>query len=285
MQRGLSASEAAAYRERGYHFPIDIMPEQEADGLHRRLIESGRLAGGRLEGRMNQKPHLLFPWIADLVRDARILDAVESVLGPNLLCWSSQFFMKQPGDGAFVSWHQDATYWGLNSPDVLTAWIALTPSTREAGCMRVIPGTQRTQLAHADTFAEQNMLSRGQEIAVDVEESQAVDIELRPGQMSLHHVLIVHGSDPNRAALPRVGLAVRYAPTQIRQIGGETASATLVRGRDTSGYFELEAAPEADLHPAAVERHRRIVDRQLGILYSGAAKAGKLGATAASRNA
>jgi len=281
VNRGLSKSEAAAYGERGYHFPIDVMSEAEAAGLHERLIESGRLVGGRLEGRMNQKPHLLFPWIADLVRDARVLDAVESVLGPNLLCWSSQFFMKQPGDGAFVSWHQDATYWGLNSPDVLTAWIALTPSTREAGCMRVIPGSQHRQLAHADTFDEQNMLSRGQEVAVAVDEAQAVDIELRPGQMSLHHVLIVHGSDPNRAALPRIGLAVRYAPTHIRQVDGERSGATLVRGRDAEGYFDLEPPPEADLHPAALERHRRILDRQLGVLYSGAAKPGKLGPGAA----
>jgi ectoine hydroxylase-related dioxygenase (phytanoyl-CoA dioxygenase family) len=227
---------------------------------------------------MNQKPHLLFPWLNELVRHPKILDAVESVLGPNILCWSAQFFMKQPGDRTFVSWHQDATYWGLSRPDVVTAWVALTPSVPLSGCMRVIPGTHRTQLKHADTFNDNNLLSRGQEIAIDVDEKQAVDVVLQPGEMSLHHVLIAHGSEPNNASHPRIGFAIRYLPTDVRQIAGEADSATLVRGVDTHHYFEPEPPPEDDLHPAALARHKSIMDRQLRILYAGAAQPGKLGA-------
>jgi ectoine hydroxylase-related dioxygenase (phytanoyl-CoA dioxygenase family) len=139
----------------------------------------------------------LLAWVNDIIRDPRVLDPVESLLGPDILCWASGFFAKQPGDGTFISWHQDATYWGLSSPDVVTAWIALTPSTPESGCMRVVPGTHRAQIAHRDTFAKKNLLSRGQEIAAAVDEREAVDVVLAPGQMSLHHVLIVHGSNPS----------------------------------------------------------------------------------------
>ncbi len=121
--------------------------------------------------------------------------------------------------------------------------------------MRVVPGTHLSQLQHVDKFAESNLLSRGQEIAVTVDEKKAVDVILQPGQMSLHHVLIVHGSEPNNAAWPRVGFAVRYVPTYVRQVNGEKDSATLVRGTDTYNYFEHETPPEADLHPAAVARH------------------------------
>ena len=114
------------------------------------LLEADeRAAGGRLAGRINQKPHLLHPWMDRLVRHPAILDAVEDVLGPNLFCWGSQFFIKDARDQAYVSWHQDGTYWGLSSPDVVTAWVALTPSLPENGCMRVVPGTHLRQVPHA----------------------------------------------------------------------------------------------------------------------------------------
>lgn len=272
---------SAAYADRGYQFPIRVMTEADAAQLLGELRRTEALVGGKLAGRLNQKPHLLFPWLDQLIRQPAILDAVEGVIGPDILCWGSQFFMKDAGDPAFVSWHQDGTYWGLSSQDVVTAWLALTPSTPESGCMRVVPGTHREQVPHTDTFAETNMLSRGQEIAVQVNEADAIDIVLRPGEISLHHVLIFHGSPPNRAAWPRVGFAIRYMPTHVRQLSGEKDSATLVRGTDRFGNFELETAPEADLHPDAVARHAAVLDRQLAIVYRGAAQKGKLGPQAA----
>lgn len=272
---------SAAYADRGYQFPIRVMTEGDAAQLLGELRRTEALVGGKLAGRLNQKPHLLFPWLDQLIRQPAILDAVEGVIGPDILCWGSQFFMKDAGDPAFVSWHQDGTYWGLSSQDVVTAWLALTPSTPESGCMRVVPGTHREQVPHTDTFAETNMLSRGQEIAVQVNEADAIDIVLRPGEISLHHVLIFHGSPPNRAAWPRVGFAIRYMPTHVRQLSGEKDSATLVRGTDRFGNFELETAPEADLHPDAVARHAAVLDRQLAIVYRGAARKGKLGPQAA----
>ena len=210
------------------------------------------------------------------MRDARIVDAVESLLGPNLWCWGAQFFAKPAGDAAYVSWHQDATYWGLSSPDVATAWVALTPSTRESGCMQVVPGTHRAQVPHEDRFDDANLLSRGQEVAVKVDPASVVDVVLQPGEMSLHHVLLFHGSEPNRSAEPRIGFAIRYVPTHVRQLSPLRDSALLVRGRDDFGHFEPERSPEADLHPDAVARHGASIDRQLRILYAGAQARGKL---------
>lgn len=279
MHGALTPAEVAAYHDRGYHAPLDAFPPGEAARLMERLRATEARLGAPLAGRMNQKPHLILPWAHEVVTHPAVLDAVASVLGPDILCWGSQFFIKGAGDAAFVSWHQDGTYWGLSSPDVTTAWIAFTPSTPESGCMRVVPGSHRTQVPHTDTFARDNLLSRGQEVAVAVEERDAVDLVLQPGQFSLHHVLIVHGSAPNRAAWPRIGFAIRYVAAHVRQAAGERDSALLVRGQDRFGHFEPEQPPEGELHPDALARHAAILDRQLAILYRGAADAGKLGAT------
>jgi non-haem Fe2+, alpha-ketoglutarate-dependent halogenase len=275
MSKRLAADDVERYRRDGIFFPVDVLGPVQASELLRRFEGNELEHGGRLAGRNNQKPHLLYPWMDQLVRHPAILDAVEDVLGPNLFCWGSQFFTKNARDPSFVSWHQDGTYWGLSSPDVVTAWVALTPSVPENGCMRVIPGTHRRQVPHADTFAETNLLSRGQEIAVEVDLAQAVDVSLQPGQMSLHHVLIFHGSEPNASDMRRVGFAIRYVPTYVTQSSGIRESALLVRGVDEFGNFDHEASPESDLHPDAVARHKVVIDRQMQILYAGAKQKGK----------
>ena len=136
--------------------------------------------------------------------------------------------------------------------------------------MRVVPGTHRAQIAHRDTFADRNLLSRGQEIAVEVDERQAVDVVLAPGQMSLHHVLIVHGSNPNGAARPRIGLAIRYIPTRLRQLSPMKDTATLVRGEDRYGHFEPEPRPAFDFAPDAVRFHAAVSDRLAALTHAGA---------------
>ena len=268
----LSAEQVAEYRERGILFPLAALSPAEAA----ELAALHRAHADFIRGRNNQKPHLLFTWLDALVRDARILDAVQSVLGPNLLCWGSQFFAKPAGDAAYVSWHQDATYWGLSSPDVMTAWVALTPSTIESGCMQVVPGTQHRQVPHEDRFDDANLLSRGQEVSVKVDPASTVAVQLQPGQMSLHHVLLFHGSEPNRSARPRIGFAIRYVPTHVRQLSPIRDSALLVRGRDEYHHFDAEQPPRADLDEAAVACHASAIDRQLRILYAGAQERGKL---------
>ncbi|MGO9518217.1 MAG: phytanoyl-CoA dioxygenase family protein [Candidatus Korobacteraceae bacterium] len=191
----------------------------------------------QITGRLNETPYRLFPWAEALVRHPRILDAVESIIGPDIVCWAGQFFIKEAGAGCFASWHQDATYWGPSSQNVVTAWVALTPSVQENGCLRVLPGTHRIALPHTDTFAALNLLSRGQEVAVEVNEDDAVCVSLQPGQISLHHALIVHGSEPNRTSYPRIGFAIRYASAKVPLMNGEQDNALLVRGVDC-GYSE-----------------------------------------------
>jgi non-heme Fe2+,alpha-ketoglutarate-dependent halogenase len=251
----LSEAQIAQYRRDGFLCPIAALTPAEA------------AAGGKLPRAQRHKPHLLYTWAQELIRHPRILDAVEDVIGPDILCWESVFFIKEAGTPDFISWHQDITYWGLEQEgDVVTAWLALSPSTPESGCMRVVPGTQtRDVVTHADTFAEDNMLSRGQEIAVEVDEASAVDLVLQPGQMSLHHVKLFHGSHANRAVDRRIGFAIRYLPPHVHQELGVDA-ATLVRGQDRFAHFEPEPAPRSDLDPDAVAYHAAGRDPRMAIL-------------------
>lgn len=270
MARSLTQQQAEDYRQQGYLFPLPVLDDREAGEMRTRFDDLRGRFGGTLPRSINTRPHLVLKWLDDLIRDPRVLDPVESILGPDILCWASGFFAKAPGDGSFVSWHQDATYWGLSSNDVVTAWIALTPSTRETGCLRVIPASQTSQLSHRDTFQERNLLSRGQEIAADVDERQAVDIVLSPGQMSLHHVLIVHGSQPNNGSDWRIGFTARYIPTRLRQLSPIRDTAMLVRGTDRFGHFDHEPRPAFDFAPEAVRYHDDVQTRLNAITADGA---------------
>jgi ectoine hydroxylase-related dioxygenase (phytanoyl-CoA dioxygenase family) len=262
MPKLLSPSAIARYRRDGFFFPIPVLTRAEAAECRRRLeaVEQTHAA------ELRHKPHLLFTWLADLVRHPTILDAVEDVLGPNLLVWHASFFVKNGGDAKFVAWHQDATYWGLSQPDVVTAWLAFTDATLENGAMRMLPGSHGAQLAHHDTLAPDNMLSRGQEITVEVDERRAVDVLLRAGEMSLHHVRMVHGSPPNRSGDRRIGFAIRYIPTHVKQLAGED-SALLVRGVDRYQHFLHESPPASDLSPDALAQHAEVKARSTKILY------------------
>jgi ectoine hydroxylase-related dioxygenase (phytanoyl-CoA dioxygenase family) len=265
----LSASAIDQYRRDGYYFPIRVMSGEEAGECRARLEGAERDLGGPLRGTYRIKPHLLFTWLAELVRRPALLDAVEDVIGPDILCWNTSFFTKEASSAGYVSWHQDATYWGLSEPDVVTAWVAFTESTPRNGNMQVIPGSHRMLVSHVDTFHPNNLLTRGQEVAVQVDEREAADIILAPGEMSLHHVLIVHGSRPNSSDDRRIGFAIRYIPTRVRQTAGPRDSATLVRGEDRYGHFDLEPRPDTDLDPSMLALHAEISDRQVKILYRG----------------
>ena len=269
MPKSLTQAQVDQFWRDGCVFPIRVMSEAAAAELRGRLEEFERKAGGPLKGDLRHKSHLLFSWLGDLVRDDRIVDAIEDLYGPDLLCWTTNFFIKDARNPAFVSWHQDSTYWGLDKPDVVTAWIALTTSGKANGAMGFIPGTHaREQIPHRDTFAQNNLLTRGQEIAVDVDESAAVTVELRPGEMSLHHVRLVHGSPPNPSDDRRIGFAIRYIPTSVAQVAGED-SATLVRGVDRHHHFEHEPRPVRDMDPPLVALHKEIAERNARILYRG----------------
>jgi non-heme Fe2+,alpha-ketoglutarate-dependent halogenase len=252
----LTPAQLARYHDEGFLAPLPALgPELARETLAK--VEAYEAQHGEFPSK-GLKAHLYLPWMERVVRHPAILDAVESIVGPDILCWSSRFFIKDPGDGGFVSWHQDVTYWGLDvSENILTAWIALSPATRENGVMKVISGTHRKVVPHREGAAS-TMLLRGQEVAVEVDEALAVYMELAAGEMSLHHGLMFHGSEDNRAHERRVGFAVRYMPTRVKPLDGlPRDSVMLVRGTDGYGHFDLEPSAERELDPAAVEFHRK----------------------------
>jgi non-haem Fe2+, alpha-ketoglutarate-dependent halogenase len=254
----LTQEQRAAFRRDGALFPLPALTPEEVAEMKLRLEVLGRARAGRLPPALNLKPHLLVPWLWRLVHDPRILDPVESLLGTDLLCWGSSFFDKAPSRPEHVHWHQDATYWGLTRPDAVTAWVAFTPSAIANGCMRVVPGTHDLQLPHVDSFDADNMLPGREMLADQVDEARAVDVELVPGEMSLHHLLAVHGSRPNASGERRTGFAIRYIAGDLKQTSGSRGSATLVRGCDR-GTFDLEREPEGEMHPAALKRHASVL--------------------------
>jgi len=264
---GLTEAQVSQYWEKGFLFPFDALSPAEVAGYRGRIEAFEAEYGSRAGLILRQKSHVVLTFVAELVRLAPVLDKVQSLLGPDILCWSTSFFIKNPGDQKFVSWHQDAQYWGLEGDKMATAWIALTHSRPENGCMRVVPGSHKKVLEHRDVPNETNMLTRGQEIAARVDEADAVDVVLGPGQFSLHHELIVHGSNDNKGRDRRIGLAVRYIAPSARQVVEARDTATLVRGTDRFGHFEHEPRPKADMDPAAVQYLEDMLARRSGGIY------------------
>ena len=257
------------YQRDGYVFPLRATPREQALAYLAQLEAYEATVGGPIQSNLRHKVHLLFTWANELVRHPTILDAVEPVIGPNILCWTTSFFIKEAHDPGFVSWHQDSTYWGLEPPDVITAWFAFSDAPVQSGAMKFLQGSHTMgQIAHTDTFHEDNLLTRGQEVQVDVDDADGVDIPLEAGEFSLHHVRLVHGSKPNTTANRRIGLAIRYIPTTVHQHKVQD-SAMLVRGRDDERHFLAEGDPETDMDAAAVAAHKAAVERQIGALYQG----------------
>ncbi len=269
MPKFLSEAQIQQFKDLGYVSNLRVMDGKQTQAIRDLLEDFEKRQGYALHGSQRHKTHLLFPWLNDLVRETKIVDAIENLYGHNILCWTSNFFIKEAHDPGFVSWHQDSTYWGLSSPDVVTAWIALSPSNKSNGAMAVIPGTHTMeQIPHRDTYSKNNLLTRGQEVAVEVDEDRGVTLELEPGEMSLHHVRIIHGSPPNNSDSRRIGFAIRYIPTYVKQIEGDD-SATLVRGEDSFKTFAHEPRPSKEMEPAFVKLHQEITDKSAKILYKG----------------
>jgi ectoine hydroxylase-related dioxygenase (phytanoyl-CoA dioxygenase family) len=272
MPKLLSEAAIAKFKRDGYFFPVRVFDAATALHYRQALERHERASGAPLQGNLRHKTHLLFTWADELVHNETILDAVEDVIGPDILCWTTNFFIKEASNPGFVSWHQDSTYWGLDPDDVVTAWVAFTDVTLENGCMQVIPGTHKVaQLQHSDTFHKDNLLSRGQEIAVEVDKSKAVPLLLKAGEISLHHIKLVHGSEPNHSSDRRIGLAIRYIPTYVKQTKVRD-SAMLVRGVDKFHNFDYESRPLHDLDAAALATHADAVARQVKALYQGTDK-------------
>ena len=277
MPTGLSPAQVEQYHRDGFIFPVDCLTPGDVRHYRTCLEDFEREQGGtlgRLPHLVRSKSHLLFTWMDELVRHPKVLDSVESIIGPNILIYHLTSWLKEPNDSSFVSWHQDGTYFGLEPPEQITAWIALTDTTPEMGCVKVVPGSHLLgQKPHKDTFSPGNLLSRGQTIDHKVDYTRAVMMPLRAGQVSLHHTYIVHSSEANRTDQRRIGIGVSYIPTHCRLVNDVRVTAALVRGHDEYGHFDPEPPPTGDfdltsraVHAAAVERffasNRRLAVRR-----------------------
>jgi non-haem Fe2+, alpha-ketoglutarate-dependent halogenase len=243
---------ARKFERDGFLFPIDVFSPSEI-ASHFGLLQSvEEQFGGRLPPLFNIKLYLLMPWLWDLIHDPRIVDPVADILGDDILCWEASFIAKASGDRAHIPWHQDSPYRGLSKHDGVTAWIAFTPS-------------HRTRLPHRESHDADNMLPAGETVAVPINETSAVDVVLEAGQMSLHHPLLIHGSEPNGSLHRRIGYAIRYIPGDVCQTEGRRGTAVLIRGKD-HGNFDLELQPKSDLDPEARKRHPDIFRRWMRIV-------------------
>ncbi|MCU1244220.1 MAG: non-ribosomal peptide synthase [Acidobacteria bacterium] len=239
---------------RGIAFPIPVL---DASDLQTARTEYGRLVDAH-DGVLTRfdRAHLYFGWAYDLATHPLVLDAVASLIGHDLVVWGTVILSKPPRDEAFIAWHQDGAYASfLGDAPAVSAWIALSDSTIESGCMRVVPGSQKTKLEHLERHHPLNMLSRGQEIAAEVDEASAVDVELRAGEMSLHHVDIVHGSNRNRASWWRTGFIVRYSTPEMPRAA---TPVVIARGRQAPHLPMLAARPALTREEALAAQRERL---------------------------
>ena len=269
MARALSDQQVARFHEDGYLCPVPALSAADARDCRARLeafeASQGRSLG-KLPGQLRAKTHLLFPWLADLVRHPAVLAAVEDLIGPDLLVYHLTMWIKEPGDDAFVSWHQDGTYFGLDPADRhVTAWVALTDSTEETGCVTALPGSHRLgQLPHTVHRAAANLLSNGQQVEMAVDPSRVKPLAMRAGEFSLHHTHLLHSSAPNRGGDRRIGVGISYIPTLVRHGGSHRLTASLVHGRDEHRHFDPEPRPRSDFDDGARAAHADACGRFFG---------------------
>lgn len=253
----LTNDQVARFDRDGFLFPMPVFTESEATRWGDEILALAAAGVDDHPVPWNQKTYLLLPSLDRLLRDRRLTDRVAAILGGDLLALSADVFVKPARSTRRITWHQDVNFWQLDPFDMLTAWVALTPANPDNGGMSYARGGHRGRIEHIERPDADNILSRGQELAVAVREEDVTDVVLRPGEVSFHHALTPHASGPNLTDGPRVGFAIRYAATAVAQIGGPAISARLARGTDLYGHFRLEAGPDQPLSAAARAEHLR----------------------------
>ena len=275
MTHHLTPAEAERYRRDGYLCPIDVLNAKETGAARAALETVEQDCNAALPEPVNRYlrsgAHVVLDFTTQIARDPRILDRVETILGPDILLWGAEFFTKEARTRQIVSWHQDLTYWGMDGSDhEVTAWLALSPATAQSGCMKFVPGSHTESLVpHTDTFAPDNLLSRGQEIAVDVDEEDAIAAELQPGQMSLHHGRLFHASGPNTTDDRRIGLVMRFIRPDTPSTGSGRDYAMLMRGVDRVGTRNVIAPSDGRFTPSQLALYAEIAEARKSVLADG----------------
>ena len=273
----LSEHQVQSYWDDGFLFPVQVMSSEKAADYRRQLeqIEDEWLDAGLprpLNSYKRVNSHLVMPFAYEIGTNPQLLDVVEGILGPDLMIYSVEFFIKEANSPHVVTMHQDLTYWGLGETSgMVTAWLALSPATPQSGCMDFVKASHKQPIQpHRDSVDENNLLSRGQEIQVDVADEDKTPIEIHPGQISLHHGLTIHGSGPNRSDDRRIAAVIRYVRPDVRQQVGERDYALLVRGEDRLGNFEPMHVPDGLFTPHDLKRYDEITAEQAKAKMAGA---------------
>ncbi|MEM8704934.1 MAG: phytanoyl-CoA dioxygenase family protein [Actinomycetota bacterium] len=276
MTGSLSQERRDAFWNDGFLFPTRVMSRDDAFAAREHLLALMAEPGVELP-----KPfadyartcfHIVSTEAARLAQHPAILDCVESILGPDLLVWMVELIVKPPHSDKILTMHQDLNYWGFDHSDrEITAWLALGDVTVENGAMQFVRGSHRMgHVEHHDTYGENNLLSRGQEVAVEFDPADEVPVELEAGELSLHHGLTFHGSGPNTTDHHRVALVIRYVTPEMGKATGPDDYAMLVRGVDRHNKLIKVAPPTTDFGPAELALHAEMDEAQLPALAEGA---------------
>lgn len=270
MGKVLSEAQIKHFEDNGYIYPVDCFSREQATAFLNQLEGFEKKHGVELGKGFNFKPHLLFKWVDEVARHPKILDAVEDLIGPNIRLFHLSVWPKNAHSPAYIDWHQDATYFGLNPSTQITVWVALSDAPVESGCMEVVPGSHKLgQLHHAEDHKNTILLSKGQTVDVPFDKSKTDFMAVRAGQFSMHDTFLVHSSGSNNTDFRRVGLGFSFIPTDARCTSSTRVTSALVRGEDKFNYYDDEPRPEEDyglreraFHAEAVARFRASNDEQ-----------------------
>ena len=264
----LSSNQLKQYEENGFISPINIFTEEKAKEIRKEieLIENKIPEELEKSGRYNA--HLISPLLDEVTHNSKILDAVQSLIGENILVCGTTLFIKNPNEKGFVSYHQDAKYIGLEPYNWVTAWVAITDSNEKNGCMRMWSGSHKNNLrVHDQKFNEGNLLTRGQTVE-NVPKDKTIPLILKAGQMSLHHPTVVHGSDLNKSNDRRIGFVIQsYIGTNVKQVIGKN-SVQLARGIDKFNYHEKIGRPHKLLDKKDIKIKKQENDNLQKIFYN-----------------
>jgi len=271
----LTLKQLKHYEEDGYVAPINVLSLGEADEIRKEIEFIEKKWPNELEGLGRNYIHLISPVFDKVCHNNNILDAVESIIGKNILVCGTTLFVKKPKEKEFVSFHQDAKYIGLEPYNWVTAWIAVTESNEENGCMRIWPGSHKEKLKHHNQkFNEKNLLTRGQTVE-NVPIDKTKPVILKAGQMSLHHPTVVHGSGLNKSNDRRIGFVIQsYIGTNVDQVLGNIY-VQQARGNDTFKFHKHVHRPTETMNEKDIQTRKKANEELSNIFYSGAKKIGK----------
>jgi non-heme Fe2+,alpha-ketoglutarate-dependent halogenase len=269
----LSSNQLKQYKDEGFVAPINIFSKEKAKEIRNQIELIEKELPGELDKSGRYNAHLISPLLDEVTHSSKILDAVESLIGKNILVCGTTLFIKNPNEKDYVSYHQDAKYIGLEPHNWVTAWVAVTDSNEENGCMKMWPGSHLDIKNHDEKFNEENLLTRGQTVE-NVPDNEVKSVELVAGQMSLHHPRIVHGSGVNKSNDRRIGFVIQsYIGTNVKQVLGQN-SVQLARGVDEFNHHDIIQRPKSLMNKEDLLIKQRENKYLQEIFYKGSDKKG-----------